>query len=53
MDGIFNINKPLGATSHDVVARVRRLAGQKRVGHTGTLDPLATGAVRSTAPSAS
>jgi tRNA pseudouridine55 synthase len=43
MDGIFNINKPLGATSHDVVARVRRLAGQKRVGHTGTLDPLATG----------
>ncbi|HEY7985118.1 MAG TPA: tRNA pseudouridine(55) synthase TruB [Ktedonobacterales bacterium] len=43
MDGIFNINKPLDATSHDVVARVRRLAGQKRVGHTGTLDPLATG----------
>jgi tRNA pseudouridine55 synthase len=43
MDGIFNINKPLGVTSHDVVARVRRLAGQQRVGHTGTLDPLATG----------
>jgi tRNA pseudouridine55 synthase len=43
MDGIFSIDKPLGATSHDVVARVRRLVGQKRVGHTGTLDPLATG----------
>src|SRR5215472_3607138 len=43
MDGIFNLNKPLGMTSHDVVARVRRLAHQKRVGHAGTLDPLATG----------
>ena len=43
MDGIFNIDKPSGWTSHDVVARVRRLAGQKRVGHAGTLDPIATG----------
>ena len=43
MDGILNIHKPLHLTSHDVVARVRRVAGQKRVGHTGTLDPLATG----------
>jgi tRNA pseudouridine55 synthase len=41
--GILNIDKPQGWTSHDVVARVRRLAGQKRVGHAGTLDPLATG----------
>jgi len=37
------IDKPGGITSHDVVARVRRLAGVKRVGHTGTLDPMATG----------
>ena len=43
MNGIFNIDKPAGWTSHDVVARVRRLAGQKRVGHAGTLDPIATG----------
>lgn len=43
MDGIFNINKPLGMTSHDVVTRVRRLTRQKRTGHAGTLDPLATG----------
>src|SRR5437667_4295769 len=41
--GIFNINKPQGLTSHDVVARVRRVSGQKKVGHAGTLDPLATG----------
>jgi tRNA pseudouridine55 synthase len=41
--GILNINKPSGWTSHDVVARVRRLAGEKRVGHAGTLDPLAEG----------
>jgi len=44
-DGILIINKPAGMTSHDVVARVRKLLGQKRVGHTGTLDPLATGAL--------
>ena len=43
MDGIFSINKAPGMTSHDVVARVRRLAQQKRVGHAGTLDPAATG----------
>ena len=43
MDGIFVINKGEGLTSHDVVARVRRLAHQKRVGHAGTLDPAATG----------
>ncbi|MBK8431029.1 MAG: tRNA pseudouridine(55) synthase TruB [Chloroflexi bacterium] len=43
MDGILNIHKPLTLTSHDVVGRVRRVAGQKRVGHSGTLDPLATG----------
>ena len=43
MDGFLVIDKPAGWTSHDVVARIRRLAGQKRVGHTGTLDPDATG----------
>ncbi len=42
-DGILNLNKPLGPTSHDVVRRVRTLAGVRRVGHAGTLDPLATG----------
>lgn len=43
MDGVLNIDKPSGMTSHDVVQAVRRIAGEKRVGHTGTLDPLATG----------
>src|SRR2546421_10253406 len=43
MDGILNIHKPTGMTSHDVVARVRKLLKQKRVGHTGTLDPAASG----------
>ena len=43
MEGLLNIDKPAGLTSHDVVGRVRRLAGLKRVGHAGTLDPLATG----------
>ena len=43
MDGIFNVNKPKGLTSHDVVSVVRRLARGARVGHAGTLDPLATG----------
>ena len=43
MDGVLNINKPSGMTSHDVVQAVRRLLKEKRVGHTGTLDPLATG----------
>lgn len=43
MNGIINFNKPQGVTSHDCVALVRRLTGIKRVGHTGTLDPMATG----------
>ena len=43
MDGILNLNKPRGWTSHDVVAHVRRLTGIRRVGHAGTLDPMATG----------
>src|SRR5881227_1247870 len=43
MDGILNINKATGITSHDVVARVRKILGQKRVGHAGTLDPAASG----------
>ena len=43
MDGVLVIDKPEGITSHDVVNRVRRMAGQKRVGHLGTLDPIATG----------
>jgi tRNA pseudouridine55 synthase len=41
--GILNVHKEAGWTSHDVVAKVRRLAGTKRVGHAGTLDPLAEG----------
>ena len=43
MDGILVIDKPEGFTSHDVVAKVRKILGTKRVGHTGTLDPFATG----------
>ncbi|RMG55138.1 MAG: tRNA pseudouridine(55) synthase TruB [Acidobacteria bacterium] len=43
IDGLLIIDKPEGMTSHDVVDRVRRALGMKRVGHTGTLDPLATG----------
>lgn len=43
MDGILIVDKPEGLTSHDVVARVRRALKEKRVGHTGTLDPFATG----------
>src|ERR1700694_5495016 len=43
MDGILNINKATNMTSHDVVAKVRKILHQKRVGHTGTLDPLASG----------
>lgn len=43
MDGIFNINKPRDMTSHDVVARIRKLLKQRRVGHAGTLDPAADG----------
>ena len=41
--GLVIVDKPSGMTSHDVVARVRRLAGTRRVGHAGTLDPMATG----------
>ena len=40
---LFAVDKPLGCTSHDVVSRVRRALGVRRVGHAGTLDPLATG----------
>lgn len=43
MDGVVNINKPKGMTSHDVVNRLRRILNMKKVGHTGTLDPDATG----------
>ncbi|MDQ4075011.1 MAG: tRNA pseudouridine(55) synthase TruB [Chloroflexota bacterium] len=43
MDGILIVDKPAGLTSHDVVAKVRRAARMKKVGHAGTLDPLATG----------
>jgi tRNA pseudouridine55 synthase len=43
MEGIAIINKPSGITSHDVVSRVRRIFNMRRVGHAGTLDPLATG----------
>lgn len=43
ISGLLNINKPKGITSHDVVARVRKLAKQRKVGHAGTLDPMATG----------
>lgn len=43
MDGIIVVDKPSGITSHDVVSRVRRKLRMKRVGHAGTLDPLATG----------
>jgi len=42
-DGLVIVDKPAGLTSHDVVARVRRLADTRRVGHAGTLDPMATG----------
>jgi tRNA pseudouridine55 synthase len=43
MDGVLVIDKPAGPTSHDVVARIRRALGESRIGHTGTLDPAATG----------
>lgn len=43
MDGILLIDKEPGWTSHDVVAKARRLTGQRKIGHTGTLDPMATG----------
>lgn len=43
VDGLLVVDKPAGWTSHDVVGRVRRLAGTRKVGHAGTLDPMATG----------
>src|SRR5271169_5316488 len=43
MDGVIVVDKPRDWTSHDVVNKVRRLAGTRRVGHLGTLDPAATG----------
>lgn len=43
MDGVLVVDKPVGPTSHDVVAKVRRALKEKKVGHTGTLDPMATG----------
>jgi tRNA pseudouridine55 synthase len=43
MDGLLVIDKPAGITSHDVVARARRILRERRIGHTGTLDPFATG----------
>jgi tRNA pseudouridine55 synthase len=42
-NGLVVVDKPAGITSHDVVARIRRLAGTRKVGHAGTLDPMATG----------
>jgi tRNA pseudouridine55 synthase len=43
MDGLLIVDKPSGPTSHDVVARLRRVLRERSIGHTGTLDPLATG----------
>jgi len=43
VDGVIVVDKPEGLTSHDIVNRVRKLAGQRKVGHLGTLDPMATG----------
>ncbi len=43
MLGVVNLDKPVGPTSHDMVAMVRRLTGMRRIGHAGTLDPLASG----------
>ena len=46
MDGLLVVDKPSGPTSHDVVARVRRALGERRIGHTGTLDPMASGVLQ-------
>jgi tRNA pseudouridine55 synthase len=43
VDGLLILDKPVGPTSHDVVARVRLVLGERRIGHTGTLDPAASG----------
>lgn len=43
MNGIFGIHKPVGPTSHDIIAQLRKKTGIKKIGHAGTLDPLASG----------
>ncbi len=43
INGLFNVDKPAAMTSHDVVGALRRASGQRRIGHAGTLDPMATG----------
>ena len=43
MDGIVVMDKPAGLTSHDVVRKVKKILGARKAGHTGTLDPMATG----------
>ena len=43
MDGVLIIDKPKNCTSHDVVFKIRKALGTKKVGHAGTLDPMATG----------
>jgi tRNA pseudouridine55 synthase len=43
MDGVLVVDKPEGPTSHDVVQRIRRVLRTRAIGHTGTLDPMATG----------
>ncbi|MDD4356744.1 MAG: hypothetical protein PHN98_05780, partial [Smithellaceae bacterium] len=43
MNGIVVIDKPAGLTSHDVVSKVKKILGARKAGHTGTLDPMATG----------
>ena len=43
MNGLLVIDKPGGMTSHDVVGKLRRITGEKSIGHLGTLDPMATG----------
>ena len=43
LDGLLVVDKPVGPTSHDIVARMRRILRERRIGHTGTLDPLASG----------
>ena len=43
VSGILNLRKPIDCTSFDMVKRIRRLSGEKKVGHGGTLDPLASG----------
>ena len=43
INAIIAVDKPVGMTSHDVVSRVRRAVGERRVGHAGTLDPAASG----------